>query len=217
MSRNGPANVTSVLERGNIFFFYRPRAHPPGEDAAPKGLEDIERSYIVVHVKGKTLYRLIVLGRKRLSDVRKHDKEWAFVYRVSYIPGEIEDQLRHEEYKTKTRGERVRPAARPAGEGAYALVRHEDHTHIAYVLALPEEPGPVQRALEIEREPSYIISVKNPEAPSPPEAGLPPDEAAKYSKELEEKFHGRRFLPVDPPELLDYPGAQLLLMALRPT
>jgi hypothetical protein len=151
----------------------------------------------VVHVKGKTLYRLIVLGRKRLSDVRKHEKEWAFVYRVSYVPGEIEDQLRHEEYKTKTRGERVRPAARPAGEGVYALVRHEDHTHIAYVLALPEEPGPVQRALEIEREPSYIISVKNPEAPSPPEAGLLPDEAAKYSKELEEKFHGRRFLPVD--------------------
>jgi hypothetical protein len=109
-------------------------------------------------------------------------------------------------------GERVKPTARPAGEGVYALVLHEDHTHIAYALELPQRIGPVQRALQVERAASYVVSVKNPEAPSPPEAGLSPKEAAKYPKALEQKFHGRCFLPADPPELLDYPGAQLLLI-----
>ncbi|MCU1261235.1 MAG: hypothetical protein JWO80_4120 [Bryobacterales bacterium] len=212
MPSNEPAQDTSVLERGNIYFFYRPRVHPPGEEPPPRGLDDIERSYIVLHAKGRNMYRLILIGRKRLPDIGKREKEWAFVYKASRTPREIEEDLREQDYETKTQGERVRPAARPAGEGVYALVRHEDHTHLAYALSLPKTPGPVQKALQIEREASYVASVKNPEAPSPPEAGLPPEEAANYPEHLQEKFRGRRFLPVDPPELLDYPGAQILLV-----
>jgi hypothetical protein len=212
MARNKRDADASVLERGNIFFFYRPRVRPADEESQPEGLDDIARSYIVLHPKGKELYRLIVVGRKRLPDISKHEREWAFVEKVSRKPGEIEAELRREEYETKTRGERARPAARPCGEGVYALVRHDGHTHLAYVLELPGKPGPVQKVLEIGREASYIVAVKNPQAPSPPEAGLAPEAAATYPKSLEDKFHGRRFLPADPPKLLDYPGAQLLLI-----
>src|SRR5581483_12308992 len=105
----------------------------------PHALDDIERSYIVLHVRGKRLYRLILIGRKRLPDVKKHEREWAFVYKVSRTPGEIEAELKQEVYETKTRGVRVKPAARPAGEGVYAIVRHENHTHLAYVLELPDK------------------------------------------------------------------------------
>jgi hypothetical protein len=203
---------TPALERGNIFFFYRPRVRPPGEDWIPKGVNDIARSYIVLHPKGKAIYRLIVVPKKRLPDVNKHEREWGFVEKVSRKPGEIERELQQEIYETITRGERVVPAARPAGEGVYELVRHVDHTHIAYALELPEKPGPVQEELNIKPEASFIVSVKNPEAPSPPGTGLPEDEAAKYPPSLETLFQGRRFVPVDPPDLLDYPGAQLLLI-----
>ena len=202
----------STLERGHIYFFYRPRVHPPDEEWQPKSLDDIGRTYIVVHPGGGRPYRRIVLGRKRLPDVSKHEREWGFVDLVSRTARDIEQDLEEEEYETKTRGERVRPAARPAGEGVYSLVRHDRHTHIAYVLELPVKPGPVQRELHIERESSYVVSVKNPEAPSPPGAGLPPDRAADYPKSLQALFQGRRFLPADPPELLDYPGAQLLFV-----
>jgi hypothetical protein len=205
---------TSTLERGDIFFFYRPRVHPPGEDWIPKGLDDIARSYIVLHPQGKAVYRLIVVPKKRLPDVDMREKEWAFVEKVTRTPDEIERGLRQETYETRTRGERAVPAARPAGEGVYVLVRHIDHTHVAYALELPEKPGPAQMHLGIRQEASYIVSVKNPEAASPPEAGLPQDEAAKYPASLEALFHGRRFLPADPPELLDYPGAQLLLVGV---
>jgi hypothetical protein len=202
----------STLERGNIFFFYRPRVRAAGEEAHPRGLDDVARTYMVLHPTGKGLYRLIVLSRKRLPDIAEREREWGFVEKVSRKPGEIEAELRAEGYETRTRGERTVPAARPAGEGVYALVRHEDHTHLAHALELPQKPGPVQKALEIEREASYIVSVKNPGAPSPPEVGLPPDETARYPRALQEIFRGRRFVPADPPELLDYPGAQLLLV-----
>jgi hypothetical protein len=212
MARKKQEHVVSIIERGDIFFFYRPRVHPPGEEPPPGGLDQIERSYIVLRPRDTGLFRLLVIGRKRLPNVTKHEKEWVFVEKVSRNPDDIVADLGSDQYETQTRGERVRPAARPAGEGVYALARHENHTHLAYALELPERLGPVQRELQIQREASYIVSVKNPEAPSPPEAGLSPKEAAKYPNELQENFHGRRFLPADPPELLDHPGAQLLLV-----
>jgi hypothetical protein len=202
----------AALERGHIFFFYRPRVAPLDDTPQVLGLDDIARIHIVMHPRGKHLYRVIVLPRKRLPDVKRHDREWGFVEKVTSDPHDIERELETQVYKTKTRGARLLPSARPAGEGVYALARHADHTHLAYALELPEEPGAVQRALQMRREASYIVSVKNPEAPSPPEAGLPPDEAAHYPPQLMQRFEGRRFVPVDPPELLDYPGAQLLLI-----
>ena len=39
---------------------------------------------------------------------------------------------------TKTRGERVQPAARAIAHGCYAFVRHDDHTHLAYRVDEPE-------------------------------------------------------------------------------
>ena len=53
-------------------------------------------------------------------------------------------------------------AARPVGEGKYALVKYRNHAEIAYILELPKEPGEAQKELGIEKEASYIISVINP-------------------------------------------------------
>jgi hypothetical protein len=41
----------------------------------------------------------------------------------------IEQELQRETYETKTRGERLRPAARPASEGVYALVPEGKKLH----------------------------------------------------------------------------------------
>jgi hypothetical protein len=43
---------------------------------------------------------------------------------------------------------------------------------LAYFLKLPKHQDPVERELNIKREASYIIAVKNPETPSPPNTGL---------------------------------------------
>jgi hypothetical protein len=161
------------------------------------------------------MYRRIVLGRKKLPDVEgRGERFWGFIDMVSQNPEKIEDELDQEVYRTKTRGERELPAARPAGEGVYRIVAHGNHTHLVYALELPKKPGPVQKELNIEPEASYIFSVKNPEKGSPPQAGLSRGQKAEYPKRLQEKFGDRRFINAEP-ELLDYEGAEVMLIGAR--
>jgi hypothetical protein len=56
------------------------------------------------------------------------------------------------------------------------------------VLELPRSEGDVQEELNIEREASYVISVKNPEKPAPRSAGLSSKQEANYSRPMQEKF-----------------------------
>ena len=197
-----------VLERGDIYFLYRPRV----ETEEAHGLGDVERVFILLKPARTHLYRLIVVGRKKLPDPKEHNRFWAFVWRVFKDRDALNKELGARTYETKTRGVRHVQPVRPAAEGIYALVRHGEHTHLAYVLELPKVQGPAERDLNIEREASYIIAVKNPESGSPPAAGLDPDREAHFPKKLQEKFAGRRFVPVDPPDFLNYEGAELMLI-----
>jgi hypothetical protein len=201
-----------VLERGDLFFFYRPDV---GEES-PEGLADVRRFHVVLRPDGGDLARLITVGRKMLPEATEEGKShWAFVDRVFHDPGELRGALAGASYETETQGERTLPEARPAGEGSYALVRHGRSTILAYALALPEEPGEVQEAFHIEREGRFALSIKNPEAGSPAGAGLEDDRRVEFPDELQEKFDGRRWLPVDPPTVLDHEGAELVLIGGR--
>jgi hypothetical protein len=196
-----------ILERGDIYFLYRPRV----QRSEAHGFADVERLYIVLKPWRTHKYRFIIAGRKKLPDPEEHNRFWAFVWKVFHDRAALNEELGAKEYETKTRGERFVPPARPAAEGIYAIVTHGNHTHLAYVLELPKRQGPVERELNIKREASYVIAVKNPEVESPPGLGLKVHEA-RFPEGLQEKFQGRRFHPVDPPEFLDYEGAELLLI-----
>jgi hypothetical protein len=208
--RNDPE--TRTLEEGNIYFVYTPRVHSPGEEEKVGSAEDIERTYIILSAQKQPRYRRIVLGRKKLPDVHAGGQRfWGFVDIVGKQPEKVEHELEEVTYETATRGERVRPEARPAGEGVYRIVQHGNHNHLIYALELPKQPGPVQKELNIEPEASYIFSVKNPEASSPPGVGLGSRQKVHYPERLESKFRSRRFLPAEP-ELLDYEGVEVLLI-----
>jgi hypothetical protein len=199
--------MATILERGEIFFFYRPRVNRESVE----GPEDVQRLSIVLVPRGRRVVRRLIIGRKRLPDPQAHERFWGFVDEVADRPEDVEDELDPTAYETKTRGLRVQPAARPAGEGVYGLVRHDDHTHLAYQLELPQRLGEVQRELNIEREASYIIAVKNPEVPSPPGLGNP-HLRVDLPKELQERFGSRRFIDADPPALLDFEGMEFVLI-----
>src|SRR5258705_2588212 len=188
-----------LLDKGDIYFLYRPRL---GVEEV-HGSEDVERLYIVLKPWRTVLYRVLIVGRKKLPDPEQHHRFWAFVWRVFRDRDALNGALGEREYVTKTRGVRKVPPARPAAEGIYAIVRHHDHTHLAYVTELPRPQGPVERELNIKREASYIIAVRNPETPRPPGTGLDPEPAAHFPPTLQEKFAGRRFAPVDPPDFLN--------------
>ena len=203
---------SDVLERGNIYFLYRPKVQQ--ENARTKS--DVERFYMVLSPEGKKIYREIIIGQKELPKVEQGgERNWGFIKMVVRDARELEGEFCEVTYTTKTRGERKLAAARPAGEGVYAIVRHGDHTHLAYELELPEKPREAQREFRIEEQASYIISVKNPEKPSPPQVGLRGEQKADYPHELQQVFRDRRFADVDPPELLDYAGTEIMLIGAR--
>lgn len=199
-----------ILEQGNIYFMYRPRV----QEEDPDGIEDIERFYVALKPQGKKRYRLIVIGRKRVPKVKEHERTWGFVDMVSDNPKDLEKALQEHTYSTKTRGERVQPAARPAGEGVYAIASVKGQAHLVYALELPRQPDEVQKELRIKPEASFALSIKNPEKGSPASASLREDEQADYPKKLQEKFRDRRF-DREHPELLDYEGAEIVLVGAR--
>ena len=100
----------------------------------------------------------------------------------------------------------------PAGEGKYSIVKHDGHTELAYLLELPQVPGPTQKEFEIRKEASYIISVKNPGVNVPGFAAFSSARKPEYPKRLMEMFGDRRWMDVENSELLDYKNTQLLLI-----
>jgi len=202
--------MTEVLERGSVHFFYRPRV----EEHAPRGEDDVQRFIVVLAPEERRLFRLVFVGRKHLPDVARgrRERNWAWVAKVSGDPADVEVELRGYRYLTKTRGERDQPSARPAGDGEYVLARHGNHSHLAYALVRPASPGAVQRELGIAASASYVVAVKNPEWPSPPEAGLTVEQTAFYPRELQERFRNRRWGEAEPAHL-DREGAELVLVA----
>jgi hypothetical protein len=200
----------TTLEQGNIYFFYRPRV----QEEEPESLEDIQRLYMILSPENQERFRLAVIGRKKLPAAgATGERYWGFIDLVRKSPDSIRDRLSSDKYTARTRGERHVPAARPVGEGVYQLLSHEDHTHLVYILELPREPGEAQEDLQIQPEGSYIISIKNPEAPSPGGVGLQPSQKADFPKYLQDRFKGRRFSEVNPPELLDREGAEFVMIA----
>lgn len=169
---------------------------------------------MVLSPEKKKTVRLTVIGRKRLSDPGREGKSrnWGFVDAVGNSPDFLREAFKSEKHRTKTRGERKTPEARPLGEGVYRIVRHSGHTHLVYALELPKEPGEPQEETRIESEASYIISIKNPGKGSPANTGLSGRKKADYPKSLQEKFRDRRFADADPPEFLDKEGAEFVLI-----
>ncbi|MEO3776546.1 hypothetical protein ABGB16_06790 [Micromonospora sp. B11E3] len=200
--------MAELLEDGDIYFLYRPRVEEEHVDS----LEEVQRLLVVLHPWHGRHLRLLVIGRKRLPDIEEHDRFWAFVDEVVDRPEQLHEALRARAYRTRTRGPREQPPARPAAEGAYVIARHDDHTHLAYELELPLRLGEAQHDLNIESEASYIVTVKNPQAPSPPGVGLQGSRKVRLPGALQRRFHDRRFAPLDPPAFLDHPGTELVLI-----
>jgi hypothetical protein len=199
--------MSGELERGDIFFFYRPRV---GLDEVSSSA-DVQRFFFVLEPEGTQRAREVIVGTKRLPDPDQHERVWAFVARVFDHPEDLAADLRQRTYETRTRGERRQPAARPAGEGRYTLVDHDGHSHLAYVLELPRSVGEAQRVLRIGSEASYVIAVRNPDAPAPPGVGSP-GRAPRLPDHLRNRFEGRRFVALDTPEWLDHEGVELVLI-----
>jgi hypothetical protein len=221
-SNKAQESQTEILEYGDIYFFYRPKVR--SEEV--KGIEDVRRLFMVTapeeqNISNKSkLYRLFVIGKKSLPEVRKtearaSERYWARVGGIFKGANELTKELLSDEFR---KGD----AARPVGEGKYAIVNHRNHAELAYILEMPKEPGEAQKELGIEKEASYIVSVTNPKKPaasSTVDGGSYPrtEEIPMYPEELLNEFGDNDiFIPLSRHvRFLDYQNAQILLTGAR--
>jgi hypothetical protein len=204
------ANEADILEQGDVYFFYRPKK--AAEEV--KGIEDVRRFFMVTAPEESQLYRLFVIGKKSLPEVRKtearaSERYWARVGGIFKDANELTKELSSDEFR---KGD----AARPVGEGKYAIVKHQNHTELAYILELPKEPGEAQQELGIEKEASYVISVINPKIPK--SSNLPTtEEPPKYPQEVLNEFNeNENFVSLSKNmKFIDYQNAQIILIGVR--
>ena len=238
-NNNNPEAKTEVLEKGDIFFFYRPKAKivDDGSGGDIKSIEDIRRFFMVTATnpendqrqqfggedsktarkeeeEGSPKYRLFVIGKKSLPEIRttearRSERYWAKVGGIFENPQELSKELLSDEFR---KGD----AARPVGEGKYAIVKHQDHAELAYVLEMPEEPGEAQKELGIEKEASYVISIINPKVPVP--AGYPSsEEPPNYPESILKEFgDNENFVSLARDlRFINFQNAQMILVGAR--
>ncbi|KAF8182734.1 hypothetical protein K438DRAFT_1908030 [Mycena galopus ATCC 62051] len=178
-------------------------------------------------------YRLITVGKKTLPDPdsrRGGRKEsfWATVTAVGDDLDALESGLGEHTYDTKTRGTRHDPPARLVARGCYAIVNNDaqkpsqESTYLGYSLShpAPSDFGPVHDALGILRAGAFVLQVKNPEA-----SGALSTKGVVYPPAIMDGVFGKgtrgreptglRFAPCAKPQMLDYKGVELLLVAVR--
>ncbi|KAL9247210.1 hypothetical protein vseg_020665 [Gypsophila vaccaria] len=177
-----------------------------------------------VNIEKEPLLRLMVMGKKALPDPAKKSRPFfGFVEMVTTKIDDIKDALQEEEYETKTRGHRRNPKARALGEGGYRILRHNYsnnrmHTHLVYKLELPttDTKNEPQDELNIEREGSFIIQIKNPEQGRSSDSdfrGVSTKRKAVFPAHLQGQFGSKRFGPADPADFLNYEGCEFLLIS----
>ncbi|KAF7436572.1 hypothetical protein PC9H_003405 [Pleurotus ostreatus] len=264
---------TGTIERGHIYFFYRPRvemeeAHsiddvqrlhmllvprPPkfsvldGEkpkldrdDAEDDDMAVLQEGADAVPAKAtldtfEKHYRLITIGKKALPHPevtsRRERVFWAAVTAVGDDLHSLEKGLRAKSYETKTRGTRHKEASRLAARGVYAIVNNEPSvpskaaTHLGFFISHPEKMGEVQEALGIQKASSFVLQVKNPLAPNTGGVRTPSSKQVNYPESIMKSVFGQgtkgresyglRFVDCQTIELLEYEGAELLLIASR--
>jgi hypothetical protein len=212
-----------ILEYGDIYFFYRPKVG----SSDVKSIDDVRRFFMVTAPEETTtnrhedrdkiqsqFYRLFVIGKKSLPEIRttearSSERYWARVGGIFEKPEDLTKELLSDEFK---KGD----LARPVGKGKYAVVRHENHAELAYILELPAEPGEAQKEFSIEKEASYIVTVINPVKPVP--EGYPSaEQSPKYPDTILQEFgEDENFIPLSRNlELVNYQNAQIILIGAR--
>jgi hypothetical protein len=176
---------SNILEKGIIYFFFRPRVNVDD----PHGVEDVARSFFVLRPtplgaeldqnqgaldKGARC-RLMLLPKKKFPTTPK-ERDMGFVEKTGQTIKDLQENfLAAKTYETATRGERTVGEVRPYAEGVYAITSTKRSSHLAYLLTIPAELGEIQENFGLRQRGSWIVSAKNPKYPGPSFARLPKD------------------------------------------
>jgi hypothetical protein len=207
---------SSILEKGIIYFFFRPRVNVTD----PSDVKDIARSYMILRPlpQGAALgdgpipdsgnARLLALPKKVLPTSGK-DRFMVFVEKAQVSFSELKnDFMSASEYATQSGTSHVQPVT-PLAEGVYAITTTGRESHLAYTTTIPSSLGEVQKDIGLRDSGSFVVSAKNPKYPGPANADLGKDPG--FSEKIMSDFRELRWMPLKP-EILNYANAQVLLI-----
>ncbi|CAG8816712.1 29632_t:CDS:2, partial [Racocetra persica] len=150
--------------------------------------EGVQRFFFVLRPQQQNKYRLLVVGKKQLPPSKK-DSYFLFLEAIKNNKEELLSALQEKHYSTKTRGERTLPVSQCLGIKA------------------------TQKEFNLQKEDDFLISIKNPQATTPPRVGLSTKQKVKFPPSLQVKLANYSFAPLTTSEFLDYEGVELLLIA----
>ncbi|RHZ51926.1 uncharacterized protein CDV56_104611 [Aspergillus thermomutatus] len=210
---------SNILEKGIIYFFFRPRVNVE----EPHSVKDVARSFFVLRptplgavldaeqgtLEADARCRLMILPKKKFPTSGR-ERDMGFVEKAGISMKELHDSFMvGGKYETSTRGERTVEEARPYAEGVYAITSGKRASHLAYILTIPHELSSIQEDFGLYGRGSWIVQSKNPKYPGPSYAQLPKD--PEYPESVRQKFGDYRWVPLEP-EFIDYPNAQFLMI-----
>lgn len=176
---------STILEKGFIYFFFRPRVNIDD----PQSIDDVARSFFVLRptplgaqfdhgqgpVNKDASCRLMMLPKKKFPTSGK-ERDMGFVEKSGQSMQALHESfIAGTTYQTATRGERHTEDARPYAEGVYAITSTPRASHLAYVLTIPAEVGALQEDFGLRDRGSWIVQSKNPKYAGPPIGRLPKD------------------------------------------
>ena len=126
----------SILQKGNIYFFYTPRIH----HQEAHSLEEVQRFFMIVKPENVSHYIILVVGRKHLPENATY---FSFVTKISANITELLSALTKKEYKTQTQEATELTEAHCLGIGTYLIIDHDGHTYLYYELHIPSAIGEV--------------------------------------------------------------------------
>lgn len=195
------------LERGEVRFYARPRV----ERATILTFDDVQRLFFVLRRATDGTCRRVVVGKKRMP---AREKQWAYVDRVGASFREVLEDVGSETYATKTYGLRYQEGADEIASGRYVIASHGAHAHLE--IELEGEESPLRAMLRLVASATYVAAVFNPARFEDEAQASMFSEPSLFPEELEAKFAGRRFAPLEP-AFLDYEGAEIVLIGAQGT
>jgi hypothetical protein len=198
---------SELLEKGTIYFFYLPKQNAESVN----GIDDVQKLCLLLspHESSK-MKRIINIENKKMPDMKVHHKYWGIVDAVSDDLNELVNKYLGE------KANQTEPSHQQQGRlfasGLYAIVKHHRHTHLAYLLELPEELSEVQKAFNLEKEGSMLVCVKNPDFPKTMLGEKP-----SLPESLKEYFEDKKWMAIDrEAKLLEIKNVELLLIGICP-
>ncbi|CAM0117359.1 hypothetical protein RSOCI_03305 [Rhabdochlamydiaceae symbiont of Dictyostelium giganteum] len=178
----------TVLEKGDIYFFYW----------LDEDKKEDNQFFFVLRNQPEGLYRVITLQNGHMPDMKEHHVQKGVMAHTATHLDHLQAYFKRQK---KDPSDFLFKIANAMGEGKYLILKWGKSTHLLY--SLEDLDHAHQEALShfgVASQGIFMLQIKNPHY----------EEAE--AKNLFNRLNGQQFIPLDPVELLNEEGIEVLMI-----